>query len=162
MPRAIRLYFCDAPASGEDFPLHDDSVPSYHFDVIDGLEYEIDLVGAKLAQINFNGRAVDEVQRFLVVTNSSRAGALIRAGMKAHLHDKTLIRTIIEQALRSGRVTPGQLPRATWRLIAPPGHKRVFRSATPAKIGPAKLDGVRIDPLSLESDGFWRYRLIFD
>ncbi len=154
--------FCAAPASGDDFPLHDDSVPSYHFDVIDGLEYEIDLVGAKLAQINFNGRPVDEVQRFLVVTNSFRAGALIRAGMKAHLHDKTLIRTIIEQALRSGRVTPGQLPRATWRLIAPPGHKRVFRSSTPAKIGPAKLDGVRIDPLSLESDGFWRYRLIFD
>jgi 2',3'-cyclic-nucleotide 2'-phosphodiesterase/3'-nucleotidase len=71
-----------------DQPLVNADFPSYNFDVIDGIEYQIDvsqkarydkdgaLVEAdseRIVQLNYQGKALDLTQQFLVVSNNYRA-----------------------------------------------------------------------------------------
>jgi 2',3'-cyclic-nucleotide 2'-phosphodiesterase/3'-nucleotidase len=76
------------PASTEPQMLLDDSFPSYNFDVIDGLTYQIDvtkpsrydgegrLVGSehRIVDLRYQHQPVTDDQIFLVVTNNYRAG----------------------------------------------------------------------------------------
>ncbi|PID59178.1 bifunctional 2',3'-cyclic-nucleotide 2'-phosphodiesterase/3'-nucleotidase [candidate division KSB3 bacterium] len=77
------------PASSEEQALINTAFPSYNFDVIDGLTYEIDVTqpskygpkgelvnpeASRIKNVTFNGNAIDEEQQFLVATNNYRAG----------------------------------------------------------------------------------------
>ncbi|MEW6446057.1 MAG: bifunctional 2',3'-cyclic-nucleotide 2'-phosphodiesterase/3'-nucleotidase [Pseudomonadota bacterium] len=52
------------------------SFPSYNFDVIDGVSYEIDLTqatGSRIKNLSHKGQAVTDAQEFIVATNNYRA-----------------------------------------------------------------------------------------
>ena len=142
-----------------DAPLHNPNVPSYHFDVVDGLTYEFDIINGALANLSFNRRPVADSDRFLVATNSFRAGSLVKSGLKLVYHDHRMIRDLIDEALRTARISPAAEPRPTWKLSAPRGHTRTFLSAPPDRIGDVSLAGKSITPIGPADDGFWRYRL---
>ena len=76
------------PKGAAQQPLVNDAFPSYNFDVIDGVTYEIDVtqppryaVNGQLANaqaqrirnLSYAGKPIDPQQRFLVVTNNYRA-----------------------------------------------------------------------------------------
>ena len=77
------------PAGPPEQNLINESFPTYNFDTLDGVSYEIDLTqparydrGGKLVNpqarrivgLSFGGKPIDEAQRFIVVTNNYRAG----------------------------------------------------------------------------------------
>ncbi|WP_428262689.1 bifunctional 2',3'-cyclic-nucleotide 2'-phosphodiesterase/3'-nucleotidase [Haliangium sp.] len=77
------------PNSTDPQPLLNDSFPSYNFDVIDGVTYQIDLTqparydrdgnvvepdAHRIQDLRFQDQPIDEAAEFLVATNNYRAG----------------------------------------------------------------------------------------
>lgn len=76
------------PTKAEEQMLVNDGFPTYNFDVIDGVTYEIDITKLpkynkegkvansteRIANLQYNGKAIDMNAEFLMVTNNYRAG----------------------------------------------------------------------------------------
>ncbi|MFC7421864.1 bifunctional 2',3'-cyclic-nucleotide 2'-phosphodiesterase/3'-nucleotidase [Iodobacter arcticus] len=64
------------PAKTADQNLINSAFPSYNFDQIDGITYEIDVTkdkGSRIVNLNLDGKALDLKADFIVVTNNYRA-----------------------------------------------------------------------------------------
>lgn len=172
------------PGTGDQM-LCNPGFPSYNFDVICGLRYVIDPSqpvrfdpegrlldprAQRVREITWNGRAIAPDDRFIVATNSYRAGGGGGFALSVEMRDVALdrparggadtIREVLE-AYVAGRGLITQVTRPVWRFAPAPRTSALFDSAPAAAEALHDLSGVRIESAGWAPHGFARFRLHF-
>ena len=160
-------------ASGtRDAVLINPAFPSYNYDVIDGVTYEIDLSekpkydkdgnvinpgSNRIKNLSYDGKPVDPAQKFVVATNNYRAGG---GGNFPDIKDDkvvlvapdtnrdVLVRYIIEQ----GTINPSA--DANWTFASMPGTTVVFETGPRARDVLGDVKSIRIEDAGEGTEGF--------
>ncbi|PHP26337.1 bifunctional 2',3'-cyclic-nucleotide 2'-phosphodiesterase/3'-nucleotidase [Limimaricola cinnabarinus] len=159
----------------EDQVLLNDSFPSYNFDVIDGVTYEIDLSepamfdreGAvvnpdtnRIKNLQFEGQPIDPEQEFIIATNNYRAtggGSFPGADGSTIVFEApdtnrdVIVRYIVEQ----GTISPSA--DANWHFTPMDGTTVLFDTGPSAANYLNDVRGVQIAPAGDGPDGFARF-----
>ncbi len=161
------------PNGPKDQVLVDDSFPTYNFDVMDGVTYEIDVTqpskydgggkvvnaGAeRIKNLKFGGAPIDPTAKFVVATNNYRASG---GGNFPGLDGKNIVldapdenrQALIQYFNAQGKVNPSA--DGNWKLTPIPGQSVIFVSSPNAeKYLPAGVVKVKV-----RDDGFAEYRI---
>ncbi|MCW3783358.1 bifunctional 2',3'-cyclic-nucleotide 2'-phosphodiesterase/3'-nucleotidase [Defluviimonas salinarum] len=160
-----------------DQPLINPDFPSYNFDVIDGVTYEIDLSqpskygpkgedlnpgASRIGSLMHEGQPVDPAAEFVIATNNYRAsGGGAFPGAKGDTiifegpdtNRDIIVRYIIEQ----GTINPAA--DSNWKFKALPGTSVVFDTGPRAAGHLDGLTSLAIEPAGDGPDGFARFRI---
>ena len=177
LERSAGLFNTIPPGSRDRLLLSDD-FPSYNFDVIDGVRYEIDLgqpsrydrsSGAlvnpdarRIVNLTHDGAPVDPRAEFIVATNNYRAGGggnfpgadgstIVFEGPDTNRD--VIVRYIVEQ----GTVNP--VADGNWRFAPMPGTTVLFDTGPKAAQYADSVPGMTITPAGEGPDGFARFRI---
>ena len=169
--------FNQVEAGSSDQLLLNPEFPSYNFDVIDGVTYEIDLsqpskFGPKgemmnpdanrIKNLTFNGAPVTDGMEFVIATNNYRAsggGSFPGADGSTIIFEApdtnrdVIVRYIVEQ----GTIQPSA--DANWRFAPMEGSSVLFETGPKAAVYIDDLKGVDIAPAGEGAEGFALYRL---
>ncbi len=173
LERAVGLYLQIQP-NESDQPLIDPDFPSYNFDLIHGVSFQIDLsqtnrydrhgqlVNPKAQRIRnlaFQGRPVTATQRFIVATNSYRAsgsGNFPGAEAKNAVPiGRRNVRDVLLQHIGQAGSLALRAP-SDWNFVPMPGSSVLFDTCPDASDEAAARG---LHPLGLTTHGFARFRL---
>ncbi|KAA3510337.1 bifunctional 2',3'-cyclic-nucleotide 2'-phosphodiesterase/3'-nucleotidase [Agrobacterium vitis] len=152
--------------------------PSYNYDVIDGVTYEIDLSqpakydkdgkpvnpdANRIKNLSFNGKPIDPAQQFLVVTNNYRAGGGgkfpdIASDKVIFVGPDTNRDVIVRYIVAQGTINPSA--DGNWRFAAIPDTTASFQTGPKGRAFAAEVKGAKIEDAGDGADGFANYRLI--
>lgn len=175
LERAASIFAHLPHSAGQDEPrpLLDDNIPGFNFDMIAGLEYEIDLTlpptfdargkrmnpGGRVRRVRHNGSRVGVSDRYLLVTNSYRlAGTPLYRDLVADrccvLPDaaRSRVRDIIARYITENRYDASENP-PFFRLTAPPGTLAWFDTSPDADLQACPLS---VTHSETQEDGFNR------
>ena len=168
--------FNQVEAGSIDQVLLNPDFPSYNFDVIDGVTYEIDLSqpskyspkgelinpdANRITNLMFNGAPVTADMEFVIATNNYRAsggGDFPGTGdtiifEAPDTNRDVIVRYIVEQ----GTINPSA--DANWNFKSLPGTSVLFDTGPAAKAYVDDLKGVKIEEAGDGPDGFARFRI---
>ncbi|MEM8729823.1 MAG: bifunctional 2',3'-cyclic-nucleotide 2'-phosphodiesterase/3'-nucleotidase [Pseudomonadota bacterium] len=151
--------------------------PSYNFDVIDGVSYQIDLSqpsrygdkgelvspdAHRIVNLTFNGAPIDPAQEFIVATNNYRAGG---GGNFPGANPSTVIfegpdtnrDVIVRYIVDKGTVSPAA--DANWTFAPMEGTTVLFDTGPAGGAYMDAVEGVAIEAAGDGPDGFARYRI---
>lgn len=162
---------------GADQMLLNPDFPSYNFDVIDGVTYQIDLsqpamfdkdgavVNAdanRIVGLAYNGAPLDPAARFVIATNNYRAsggGSFPGADGSTIIFEgpdtnrDVLVRYIVEK----GTINPAA--DGNWAFAPMPGTTVLFDTGPGGAQYAAAVPGVALEPAGTGDDGFARFRI---
>ncbi|WP_299768093.1 bifunctional 2',3'-cyclic-nucleotide 2'-phosphodiesterase/3'-nucleotidase [uncultured Tateyamaria sp.] len=160
-----------------DAPLLNPDFPSYNFDVMDGVTYQIDLSqpskfdtkgelfnadANRIVDLKFNGEPIDPEQQFIIATNNYRAGGGGNfPGAKGDTivfeapdtNRDVIVRYIVEQGTISPRAD------ANWSFAPLDGTSVLFETGPKAQDYIDDVKGVTIEPAGDGPDGFAQFRI---
>ena len=161
----------------KDAELIDPAFPSYNFDVIDGVTYEIDVTeppkydpdgklvnpgSNRIRNLRFSGQPVDPAQPFVVATNDYRASG--GGNFPEIAGDKIILAApdtnrdvIVRYIVQSGTINPSA--DGNWKLAAAPGTTVVFDTGPGGAPFAGDVKGVDVEAVGAAADGFVRYRI---
>ncbi|WP_051476383.1 bifunctional 2',3'-cyclic-nucleotide 2'-phosphodiesterase/3'-nucleotidase [Paracoccus sp. J39] len=176
LERSASLFLRIEPGK-PDQPLIDPEFPSYNFDIIDGLDWQIDLSrppryapdgrlahadSRRIGALSHRSRPVAPDQPFILVTNSYRLSdcglfAPVAAGRPVLLDGTSRTREVLRRYVARRRVLAPD-SRAGWSFRPLPGTSVLFETGPAAAL---HLDGLsaRVEPAGMGPDGFLRLRL---
>lgn len=155
------------------------SFPSYNFDVVDGVTYEIDisqpskydskgeLINAdanRIVDLQFNGAALDMDAKFIIATNNYRASG--GGKFPGALGDTIIFEgpdtnrdVIVRYIVDKGTISPAA--DSNWTFKALPGTSVLFDTGPRAKDHLDDVKAIKIEEAGDGPDGFARYRIAF-
>ena len=176
LERSAGIFNQITPGGGDQVLLNP-SFPSYNFDVIDGVEYQIDLSqpskfdpkgnlldasANRIVNLTYQGQPLDMDQKFVIATNNYRAsGGGSFPGAKGDTiileapdtNRDVIVRYIVEQ----GTISPSA--DANWRFAPMPGTSVLFDTGPKAAGYADSVTGMEITPAGEGPDGFARFRI---
>lgn len=169
--------FNQVDAGATDAPLLNPDFPSYNFDVIDGVTYQIDLsqpsmfdragevINAdtnRIINIMFDGQPLDMKQEFIIATNNYRAsGGGSFPGAKGDTivfegpdtNRDVIVRYIVDQ----GTVSPSA--DSNWSFAPMADTTVLFETGPAGEAYADKLDGLTVTPAGSSDTGFAVFRM---
>ena len=145
----------------------DEEFRGYYWDVIDGIDYEIDITkpaGERIVNPSLQGKALDLEEEFLVVTNDHRA---VGGGNFPHLDGSTVVHestTTNQEAIIDYLREYEEMPEIDNNWSIKPFVAKgdlIFRSSPEgeAHIEEASIDNIKY--LETDDDGWGIYKLLF-
>lgn len=168
--------FNQIDAGATDAVLLNPDFPSYNFDIIDGVTYQIDLsqpskfnregevinAGAnRIVDLQFEGQPIDPEQEFIIATNNYRASGggsfpgtgdtIIFEGPDTNRD--VIVRYIVEQ----GTINPQA--DANWSFKDMPGTSLMFETGPAGAAYADSVAGMKIAPAGTSDSGFALFRI---
>lgn len=164
------------PNKTEAQPLVDQAFPTYNFDVIDGVGYQIDLTqpsrydgtgklvnpeAHRIIHLTYNGAAIDPAQVFLVATNNYRAGG---GGYFPGLDGKNIVldspdenrQAVLDYIVENKTINPSA--DGNWSFAPIPSNPLVVFDTSPSSKAAAAADP-RLKLIGEAEGGFLRYSI---
>ena len=119
-------YFRTVSATGPVDPaeISDPAVPDYNYDVLSGIDYDIDIsrpVGDRITRLQIAGADVDPAARFVVAVNNYRrsGGGNFPGIVKTQVYNaqQEIRQLLIDWAQAKGAIDPADFFVANWRLV---------------------------------------------
>jgi 2',3'-cyclic-nucleotide 2'-phosphodiesterase / 3'-nucleotidase / 5'-nucleotidase len=112
----------------------DPNIPGYNYDMLQGLDYTIDLsrpMGRRVTTLTRAGRPVVDTDTFTVAINNYRAGGgggydMLRGAPVVYEGTRELRELIIDEIRRRGTIEPSDVFVENWRIIPPRPTLRVI------------------------------------
>lgn len=174
LERAVSLFHQVTPGV-QDAPLIDLAFPAFNFDIIHGVQFQVDLTeparfdanGAevipaarRIRNLCYQGMPLAPEAEFMLATNSYRAsgGAGFAGTQPARMvleDDRPLRQVLQDHVARAGSIAP--LARPDWGFVPMPGTTVVFDSGQGGADYCADAPG--LTALGMQPTGFMRFRL---
>lgn len=169
--------FNQVEAGKGDQVLLNPAFPSYNFDVIDGVTYQIDLSqpskfgpkgepgdasASRIVNLMYNGAPIDPEAQFIIATNNYRAsgGGKFPGAMGDTIvfegpdtNRDVIVRYIVEKGTISPRAD------ANWSFAALPGTSVLFDTGPKANEYVDSVEGMKIAPAGEGPEGFARFKI---
>ena len=151
--------------------------PSYNFDVIDGVSYQIDLSqpskfdpkgelvnpeANRIVNLQFEGASIDPDAQFIIATNNYRASG--GGKFPGAMGDTTVFEgpdtnrdVIVRYIVEKGTISPRA--DANWSFAPLPDTSVLFDTGPKAADYADQVEGVQIEPAGDGPDGFARFRI---
>ncbi|MGH6806707.1 MAG: bifunctional 2',3'-cyclic-nucleotide 2'-phosphodiesterase/3'-nucleotidase [Ensifer adhaerens] len=169
--------FNQVKAGASDAALINGDFPSYNFDVIDGVTYQIDLSeppkfdkdgnavnpsANRIKNLNFNGQPIDPEKKFVVATNNYRAGGGghfpdIAADKVVFVAPDTNRDVVVRYIIDQGTINPAA--DANWTFAPLANTSVTFDSGPKARQYLSQVKGVTIEDAGEATEGFARFRI---
>jgi 2',3'-cyclic-nucleotide 2'-phosphodiesterase/3'-nucleotidase len=177
LERSASIYRRLDRASHAEQPLLGPAFACYNFDVIDGVDYAIDVFeparyddsgvliapdARRIRDLTFNGAAVDPKQMFLVVTNNYRAsgggGFPGCDGTSVAIEAPESNRDVVLRYIAcAGEIAPRS--DGNWRFAPWPGEIVVTYLTSPAAAALPAPPGLKLTSIGLAPGGFLKFRV---